>query len=85
LRGAPADIWSMAAEEFGANDPLRGGWRVTQAKITIRFRRAPGSGRARSLPVTITVPHGCDLKDRTEREHLVGGKYLRRWGLLQDL
>jgi hypothetical protein len=32
--------------------------------------------------VTITMPNGCDLKGKTDRERLIGDKYLRRWGLL---
>ena len=31
------------------------------------------------------MPHGCDLKDRTERERMVGAKYLRRWGIVCDV
>jgi hypothetical protein len=34
------------------------------------------------LPITITTPHGCDLKERTDRERLIGDKYLPRWGLV---
>jgi hypothetical protein len=32
--------------------------------------------------LTITMPHGCNLKDQTEEEQLIGEKYLRRWGIL---
>jgi hypothetical protein len=75
----------MAQERFGANNPLLGGWVVTQAKLTIRFHPEKGSGRGKTLPLTITMPHGCDLKDRTERERMIGDKYLRRWGIVQDV
>ena len=30
------------------------------------------------------MPHGCDLKDRTERERLIGEKYLLQWDLVRD-
>jgi hypothetical protein len=30
------------------------------------------------------MPHGCDLKDMTPQERLIGEKYLRRWGILQE-
>ena len=42
------------------------------------------SRRGRTLPLTITMPHGCNLKDQTEREQLIGEKYLREWGILRD-
>jgi len=31
------------------------------------------------------MPHGCNLKDQTEEEQLIGEKYLRRWGILNDV
>jgi hypothetical protein len=31
------------------------------------------------------MPAGCDLKDRTERERMIGEKYLRRWGIVRDV
>ena len=74
----------MASERFGGADPLLGGWVATQAKLTIRFHPNGGSRRGRTLPLTITMPHGCNLKDQTEREQLIGEKYLRRWGILRD-
>ena len=85
MRQATQTIWQMAQDRFGANNPLFGGWVVTQAKLTIRFHPEAGSRRGKTLPLTITMPHGCDLKDRTERERMIGDKYLRRWGILRDV
>jgi len=84
LRKADRSIWDMARERFGGADPLQGGWVATQAKLTIRFHPTGGSRRTRTLPLTITMPHGCNLKDQTEREQLIGEKYLRLWGILRD-
>ncbi len=85
MRQATHTIWQMARERFGANNPLDGGWAVTQAKLTIRFQPEAGARRGKTLPLTITMPHGCDLKDRTERERMIGEKYLRRWGFVRDV
>ena len=82
LRKADRTIWSMSAERFGANDPLASGWIATQAKLTIKFHPKDDAKRGRTLPLTITMPHGCNLKDQTEEEQLIGEKYLRRWGIL---
>ena len=84
LRKADRSIWDMASERFGGADPLLGGWVATQAKLAIRFHPTGGSRRVSTLPLTITMPHGCNLKDQTEREQLIGEKYLRRWGILRD-
>jgi hypothetical protein len=84
-RQSSVTIWDMAHERFRAVNPLSGGWVVTQAKLIIRFHPNAGSRRGRTLPLTITMPHGCDLKDRTERERIVGNEYLRKWGILRDV
>lgn len=85
MRGAERSIWQMAEARFGDNDPLAGGYKVTQARFTIKFHATPGVRGGRTLPVTISMPKGCDLKDRTDRERLVGEKYLKRWRMLRDV
>jgi hypothetical protein len=85
MSSGQSDVWSMSQTRFGPYDPLNGGWRITNAKLIVRFCAAAGSNRRRTLPVTITMPHRCDLKERTEKERLIGSKYLRRWGLLQEV
>lgn len=85
MRQSSDTIWAMSAARFGEHDPLLGGWRATQAKLTIRFHPDGASRRGRTLPLTITLPHGCDLKDRTERERMIGAKYLKHWRILQDV
>lgn len=85
LRKADRTIWNMAAEHFGSHDPLSGGWVVTRARLTIKFHPKGDARRGRTLPLTITMPHGCNLKEQTEGEQLVGEKYLRRWGILRDI
>lgn len=85
LRKADRTIWNMTAEHFGSHDPLSGGWVVTQARLTIKFQPKGDARRGRTLPLTITMPHGCNLKEQTEAEQLIGEKYLRRWGILRDI
>jgi len=84
LSKADRTIWSMAEARLGSGNPLSGGWVATKATIVIKFHPKDGERRGRTLPLTITMPHGCDLKDRTEEEQLIGNKYLRRWGILVD-
>lgn len=79
-----ATVWAMAEEEFGPGTPLRDGWVITQAKLVITFHPKGGARRGRTLQLAITMPHGCNLKDQTDEEQLIGEKYLRRWGILVD-
>jgi hypothetical protein len=85
LRKATQNVWDAAAARFGGSNPLDGGYLITQVRLTIRFNFAPAGGGGRTLPLTITMPNGCDLKGKTDRERLVGEKYLRRWGFLCDV
>lgn len=77
-------VWSHADDELGRGRLDAGGYVATQAKLLIRFSPAPGERRGRTMPLTITMPHGCNLKDRTDREQLIGAKYLKRWKLLTE-
>lgn len=84
LRNADRTIWSMAAERFGPHDPLVDGWRATQAKLTIKLRPKGDSKRGKTIPLTISMS-GCNLREQTEAEQLIGEKYLRRWGILSEV
>ncbi len=81
---ADGTIWSMADEMFEDRTPLREGFVITRAKLAVKLARRPGGDRRRTLTLTITWPHGCDLRDRTATEQMIGEKYLRRWGILVD-
>lgn len=84
-RASQDDIWTMADRNFGLRNPLNGGWGITQARMIIRFRRDASGRPARSLPVMISLPSGCDLKERTDDERIVGERYLRRWGIFREV
>lgn len=84
LARADGTIWSMADDMFDDRTPLRDGFVVTRAKLAVKLARRPGRERRRTLTLTITWPHGCDLKDRTATEQMIGEKYLRCWGILID-
>jgi len=97
LPGCERTIWDMARRRIGlglgsgmpgvfseARAADVASWIVTRARFTIRFRAAREGGRAKSLTLIVTMPHGCNLKDMTPYERLIGEKYLRRWGILKD-
>ncbi len=56
-----------------------------QAIIRIKFEPQAGFSRGKVLSVKISLPNGCDLRNRTEHEQLIGEKYLKRWGLVKDI
>lgn len=82
--GGARTLWSMADSRFGAHNPLDRGWVITMVRLVVKFHPEAGARRGKTMPVTITMPHGCDLKDQTNKEQVIGEKYLRRWGLLTD-
>lgn len=78
-------IYDVSREWFDAHDPLRCGFLLAQVRLSIRFKPDAFNVRGKTLPVKITWPNGCDLKSRTEKERLIGEKYLKRWGIQQEL
>jgi hypothetical protein len=77
-------IWDMITDRFGEKDPLVSGYDIIEACLRIRFDRQ-GRRRARTLNVRIRMPDGCNLKERSEQERLIGQRYLERWGLLAEV
>ena len=97
MAGADRTIWEMARHRIGLDigDGIPVGhhaamfgdapeWLITRARFTIKFRPGPVGGRGKSLTLTVTMPNGCNLKDVTPQERLIGEKYLRLWGILKD-
>jgi hypothetical protein len=79
------DIWETSRQFFDDKDPLpNGGFQVQHAKLSIEFMPSGSRKSGKKLPFEISVPNGCTLKERTERERLIGEKYLSRWGLVVD-
>ncbi len=84
-RKAFGSIHSAAKDWFDQHDPLHAGFVATQARLSIKFHPDSESRRGKVLPVTITMPNGCDLKSKTDKERLIGKKYLARWGLVREI
>ena len=76
-------IWDMADRHIGRAAARRADWVITRARLLVRFAPHGKSRRGKNLNLTITVPHGCNLKSMTARDRLVGEKYLREWGILK--
>jgi hypothetical protein len=78
-------IHEVSRDWFEQHDPLRTGFLVAKVKLSIRFKPDSIDRRGKTLPVEITWPNGCDLKGKTTKEQLIGEKYLKRWGLVEEI
>lgn len=79
------EIWEASRQCFDGRDPLQNeSFEVQHAKLSIEFRPTGSRRFGKKLPFEITVPNGCTLKERTQRERLIGEKYLARWKLLAE-
>jgi hypothetical protein len=86
LFSEPRSIYNLAEEWYAQNNPLHGdSFSVKKARISIKFNPCDKNPRGKLLHVIITDPNGCDLKDRTEKEKLIGNKYLEKWGLMERI
>lgn len=80
-----SSIYDLAHEWYGQKNPLLGSFVVKKAKLSIKFKPSDKKPRGELLHVMITEPNGCDLKDRSEKQKLIGNKYLERWGILERI
>ena len=78
-------IYSLAQDWYAQNNPLHGSFTIKKARLSIKFKPTDKNPRGKLLHVMITDPNGCDLKDRSEREKMIGNKYLERWGLMERI
>ena len=59
--------------------------KIIQAELAIRFRPDRGARIGKLIKLTITLPDGCNLKGKNEKERLICEKYLPRWGLVKNV
>lgn len=76
-------IWDMADRHIDQAAKRRADWVITRARLVVKFAPHGKARRGKNLNLTITVPHGCNLKSMTAGDRLVGEKYLREWGILK--
>ena len=70
---------------YAGNNPLAGSFEIKKVKLSIKFKADDKSPRGKLIHVNITEPNGCDLKDRTEKEKIIGDKYLEKWGIIENI
>ncbi|GGJ40808.1 hypothetical protein [Neoroseomonas lacus] len=85
MRKAPGTIWDLAERRLYGGASRLADYLITRITLIVRFRPRLGTGRARVLPITVTAGTGCNIKDCTAEERLIGEYYMRAWGTLEDV
>ncbi|MBF0179955.1 MAG: hypothetical protein HQM03_08025 [Magnetococcales bacterium] len=78
-------LYERLFEWFREHNPLTTGFRIQKAILSVRFYPDAGFGRGKTVPVKLSLPNGCNLKSKTEKERLVCEKYLPLWGLVREV
>lgn len=78
-------LYERIFEWFQEHSPLNQGFFMQKAILSVIFQPDGGVGRGRVVPVRLSLPNGCNLKSRTEKERLVCEKYLSHWKLVQEV
>ena len=78
-------IYEIAENWFAGNNPLSNSFEIKKVKLSIKFKADTKNPRGKLIHVNITDPNGCDLKDRTEKEKIIGDKYLEKWGIIEKI
>jgi hypothetical protein len=78
-------VHGAARERLGEGNPFLAGYRMVEVVLAIHFTPDAINPRGRTILIKLRHPNGCDLKDKTDKERLIGEKYLRRWHVIKDL
>ena len=85
-RNEDETIHAAAQRMFEGRDPFTvGDFDIREVVLAVRFRPDRFNARGKTVAVKLRHPNGCDLKDKTEKERMLGEKYLRRWGVLKEI
>ncbi|MBF0589168.1 MAG: hypothetical protein HQL53_08575 [Magnetococcales bacterium] len=84
-RSATQNIYECLWARFQDKSPLTNGFRLQQVKLSVRFHPDGGVGRGKTIPVKLSMPNGCNLKSKSEKERLICEKYLPLWGLVKEV
>ena len=84
--GGGDDLYTCAARWFGRYGPPGGrGWRVLSAKLRVVFEPERKGRAEKRVIVELKAPDRSNLRDQTERHHLIAETLLARWGLYADV
>ncbi len=56
---------------------------IFQVTLSVHFRPDRHNRRGKVITLKLTLPNGCDLKGKTQKERLICEKYLPAWGLVK--
>lgn len=80
------NVYAFAQRKFAERNPfIVGGYRIREAMVAVRFRPDAVNPHGRTVSIKLRHPNGSNLKDKSEKERLIGEKYLRRWGILDEM
>lgn len=83
--GSPITLHDAARRWFGGYDPFANGFTPNRVRLRVQFEPGHNERRNKAVQFDLTHPHGCTLRDRSERERLICEKYLQRWGLVKEV
>ena len=78
-------LYERLFEWFREHNPLTNGFRIQKVILAVQFHSDGGIGRGKVVPVKLSLPNGCSLKNKTDKERLVCEKYLPLWGLVREV
>ena len=78
-------LYERLFEWFREHNPLVNGFRIQKVTLSVQFHPNGGRGRGNVVQVELSLPNGCNLKNKTVKERLICGKYLPRWGLVREV
>jgi hypothetical protein len=80
------NIYERASEWFREFNPLTNqGFRLCRATLSVVFHPSHDARRGKVVQVRLSLPNGCNLKGKTDKERLICEKYLPIWKLVKSV
>ena len=79
-----ASLHEQLRAKYPDTNPLDRGTPIQSAKIVIRLRKEPKERKGRTIPITISLPNRCNIRNHTSEDQRLAEKYLSRWKLILE-
>ena len=85
LRDTDDNVLAVLRDMSGASGAGFANCTAYEAVIVVQFKPDRSNPRGKKISIRLRRPNGCDLTEKTAKERLLGHKYLRRWGIFEDV
>jgi hypothetical protein len=84
-RNQQVSIYSIAEKIFKNYKTMKMYYKLIRVTLLIRFQQKEANKSGKILSVTINRPNTCELENKSHKDQQLIHKYLKMWGLVEEL